>query len=134
MKKTCELAPLYFYGELEQQQAKQFRAHLQECAVCQREIAFLHQIQAALLPPAAPVGLVEKVLQQRKALPFWQRIYKPVLATVLIVGLGVWAFMGQEHVQNTADTGENWLAYVSEDIDADYDNFLADFEVFEAEF
>lgn len=47
--------------------------------------------------------------------------------------LAVWGFMGRANVENTTDS-EDWLAYVSEDLDEEYQNFLIDFELFEEEF
>ena len=134
MKKICEQAPLYFYGELDKEQAAAFKAHLTDCPACQREIAFMQQTQAALVSPAAPQAVVESVLRKPQELPFWRRVYKPVLAAALVVCLGVWGFMGRATLQNDMDVNEGWLAYVSEDIDADYYDFLTDFEAFEAEF
>ena len=134
MKKICEQAALYFYGELASEQAAQFKAHLAGCPACQKELAFLEQTQAALVPPAAPQAVVDKVLRKARPLPFWRRIYKPVLAAALIVGLGVWGFMGRVSLQNSYETNQDWLAYVSEDLDTDYYDFLTDFEAFEKDF
>ena len=134
MKNICEQAPLYVYGELNEEQATAFKAHLENCPMCQREIALMQQTQAALISPAAPQAVVESVLRKPKVLPFWRRVYKPVLAAVLVVGLGVWGFMGRATLQNEGNANDGWLAYVSEDIDADYYDFLTDFEAFEAEF
>ncbi len=133
MKNICNQAPLYFYGELDEQQAAAFKAHLETCVACRKELDFLAQTQAALVSPSAPQDLVEKVLQKPHKAPFWQRIYKPVLASVLVMCLAVWGFMGRANVENTTDS-EDWLAYVSEDLDEEYQNFLIDFELFEEEF
>ena len=135
MKNICEQAPLYFYGELEEKQAADFRAHLDTCKMCQREIAFLKQTQAALVPPAAPVAIVEKVLRKAKPLPWWKRVCKPALAAGLICGLCVWSFLGApSSVQNSSDDNIDWIAYVSAEDDEEYNNFITDFAAFEEEF
>ena len=134
MKNICEQAPLYFYGELDQQTAAAFKAHLETCAACRKEIAFLAQTQAALVPPAAPQDLVEKVLQKSNKVPFWQRVYKPVLAGLLVVSFIVCGFIGRASFQNTEEVNNGWLAYVSDELDDEYNNFVLDFESFEKEF
>lgn len=132
MKNVCEQAALYFYGELDEKQAAAFRAHVDSCTVCQRELAFLKQTQAALVPPAAPSDLVDKVLLKAKPLPWWRRVYRPALAAVLMCGVGLGVFFGLHQDQTQTDT--DWLAYVSEQADEEYQNFVADFEAFEADF
>ena len=132
MNKICEQAALYFYGELDARQQAAFKEHLPGCAACQKELVFLEQTQAALLPPAAPAGLVEKVLRQAQPLPWWKRMYKPVLAAVLMCALGLGVFLGG-HVDKPLDSDMDWLSYVSAEDDTEYNDFVADFEVFEAE-
>lgn len=135
MKNICEQAPLYFYGELDEKQAAQFRAHLATCPACKREIAFMTQTQAALVAPAAPTEIVDRVLLKPRPLPFWKRYYKLALAATLLIGLGVWGFVGLENrAPMTDDTEVGWLAYVSDDLDADYYDFMTDLDAFEAEF
>lgn len=133
MKNVCEQAALYFYGELDEKQAAQFRAHLENCPACKRELEFIKQTQAALVPPAAPADLVEKVLRKAKPLPWWQRVYKPAFVAVLMCGLGLGVFFGLQH-HASVETDNDWIVYVSPDTDEEYNNFVLDFEEFEADF
>lgn len=134
MKKLCEQAALYFYGELDPAQAAQFKAHLPSCPACQKELAFLEKMQAALVPPAAPQAVVERVLQRPQVVSFWRRWYKPVLTGALLLSLAVGGFIGRISWQNSSEYTPQWLAYVSDDLDEEYNNFLTDFETFENEF
>ena len=135
MNKLCEQAPLYFYGELDEKQAAQFRAHLANCSACKREIAFMQQTQAALVAPAAPQAVVEAVLRKPQAVSSWRRVYKWALAATLVIGLGVWGFWGVENRQAAVEEEDlGWLAYVSEDLDTEYYNFMTELEAFEEEF
>ena len=134
MKKICEQAALYFYGELNEQQMRTFKEHLSGCSACQKELAFLEQMQAALVPPAVPQNVVEAVLRKPQAVSFWKRFYKPILAAVLLVGLSVWGFWGTMSVPTAEQSNQDWLAYVSDDMDTEYYNFVADFESFENDF
>ena len=133
MKNICEQAALYFYGELDEKQAAAFREHLDGCAACKRELDFIKQTQEALVPPAAPAAVVERVLRKAKPLPWWQRVYKPAFAAVLMCGLGLGVFFGLQH-HAPVETDNDWMAYVSQDLDEDYQSFLSDFEAFEADF
>ncbi len=133
MKNLCEQAALYFYGELDGAQTAAFKAHLANCPACKRELDFLKQTQAALVPPAAPANLVEKVLRKAKPLPWWQRVYKPAFAAALMCGLGLGVFFGLQH-HATVETDNDWVAYISTDADEEYNNFVTDFEAFEADF
>ena len=134
MKNVCEQAALYFYGELDEKQAAQFKAHLDGCEACRNELDFLKQTQAALVPPAAPAAVVEQVLRKAKPLPWWRRVYRPALAAVLLCAIGVWSFLGAPSGKNLADDTVDWTAYISTEADAEYNSFVSDFEAFEAEF
>lgn len=134
MKNLCEQAALYFYEELTAQERETFKTHLDSCAACQQELAFLKATQSALVPPAAPQAVVERVLIKSHVVPFWRRMYKWALAATLVIGLGVWGFMGRATLEQADDMDAQWLAYVSADMDEDYANFAADFEAFEKNF
>ena len=134
MKNLCEQAALYFYGELAELQASAFKAHLEGCPTCQKELAFLEKTQAALVPPAAPQDVVKRVLRKARPMPFWRRIYKPVLAAAIIASFGILVFTDSVNMQSSTEENQGWLAYVSEELDSDYQDFLSEFEAFEAEF
>lgn len=134
MKNICEQAALYFYGEMEQAQISAFEKHLAECAACRQELAFLKQMQEALEPAAAPSKLVQQVLIQPKPVSWWRKLYKPVLAGMLVLGIGVWGTLQVANTRQEMNAEQTWLAYVSDDLDNEYKSFMADFEMFEAEF
>ena len=134
MTKPCENVALYFYGELDEPAAAQFKRHLAGCARCQKALLFLQHAQQALVPPAAPQAVVEKVLAPaKKTLPGWRRVWRAVLAGVLVLGLGIYYFAAGPHPA-LADDGAELVAYISAEADADYQQFVSDFEVFEQQF
>lgn len=134
MKNICEQAALYFYDELEPAQRAAFQTHLKECNACQKELAFMQQVQAALVPPAAPQAVVEQVLRKPQRVSFWRAWCKPAFIAVLLMGLAVGGYFGRGMLQNTSQDTQEWLAYVSDDIDEEYYNFVSEFEAFENEF
>ena len=134
MKNLCKEVALYFYGEMDAKQRAAFKAHLDTCPACRKELAFLEQTQAALVPPAAPEQVVQAVLRKPEPISFWRRCSKPVWAFSLIVCLCVGGFVGRAVLQNNTEDTPAWLTYVSDDLDAEYDSFLTDFEVFEKDF
>lgn len=134
MNKECENLALYFYGEMEPQQAAAFKQHLQHCAHCQQEMAFMQQMQAALLPPAAPQALTERVLVQARPVRRWSWVFKPALALVLLLGIGGFFWRMGPAVSALDDTGDGFLAYISAEADEEYNSFVSDFEAFEEQF
>ncbi len=136
MKNECENILLYFYGELEPQQAAAFQEHVAQCPHCRREMAFLQQTQQALVPPAAPQTLVEGVLAGAAAgkQGWWSRIVKPALAAALVLGAGVLFFFTGPYRSRYQDDGAELMAYISAEADEEYNNFVADFEAFEEKF
>ncbi len=134
MTQACENVALYFYGELEEPAATQFKEHLAGCAHCQKELLFLQHTQQALVPPAAPQAVVEKVLAPvKKTLPGWWRAWRVAVAGVLVVGLGLYYFAAGPRPA-LSDEGAELVAYISAEADADYQQFVSDFESFEQQF
>ncbi len=135
MTKLCENLALYFYGELDEPAAAQFKRHLAGCAHCQKELLFLQHTQQALVPPTAPQAVVEKVLAPaKKALPGWWRAWRAAVAGVLVLGLGVYYFAAGPRGAALPDDAAELVAYISAEADADYQQFVSDFEVFEQQF
>lgn len=129
---NCKALLLYAQGELAPVQAREFKNHLQTCKKCQHELAFLNQVSGALIPPAAPSKTVEALLAKTtRKQPFWSRtktIWAGVMAAVL-VGL---VFLPYPDKQPTLNN--EVLAYLSENLDADYQTFASDLAEFENEF
>lgn len=137
MTRECENVTLYFYGELEQAQTDAFKAHLKQCPRCRQELELLAQTQEALIPPAAPQSVVERVLAPAQAKPiigYLRRILRPALTAVLLIGVGVYMFVAGPKPEQWLDDGRELVAYISEEADAEYNQFVTDFEAFENEF
>ena len=135
MKKECMKVALYFYNEMTTAERTAFEAHLSQCPQCQKELLFLKKTQEALVPAAAPQDLVEKVLQKTKPVPFWHKMFKPALAFATISAVGVcWFVNGSHPSYQTTNYTVDWVACISMKTDAQYNDFIEDFEVFESEF
>lgn len=138
MNQQCENLTLYFYGELEPEQAAAFKEHLAACPRCQTELLFLQRTQEALVPPGAPKTVVDGVLAapasaRRAGHMLWQ-VLKPALATVLVLGLGIYFFVAGPSLHTFAEEGKELVAYISAEADEEYHNFVNEFEAFESEF
>ena len=134
MNRECENVSLYFYGELDPSRAADFEKHLRSCAHCQKDLAFLRQMQQALVPSAAPQNSVQVVLEARSRTSWWRRVLRPALATGLVVALGVFFFVSGPRMQRLSDDNTDLMAYISVEADDEYNNFAADFEAFENKF
>ena len=133
MNELCKDVSLYFYGELDAQRAASFEKHLSSCPQCRKDLAFLRQVQTALLPSAAPEKAVERVLR-RPAVGWWRRMWKPVFSACCAVFLVCvfWASVSSQ--RGLTDERVEWVAYVSAEADAEFNSFAADLAVFEEEF
>lgn len=134
MNRECENVSLYFYGELDPSRTADFEKHLRSCAHCQKDLAFLRQMQPALVPSAAPQNSVQVVLEARSRTSWWRRVLRPALATGLVVALGVFFFVSGPRMQRLSDDNTDLMAYISVEADDEYNNFAADFEAFENKF
>lgn len=132
MKKECENLALYFYGELDAPRAADFKAHLQTCAGCRRELELMRLTQEALVPPAAPQELVERVWAGGRKPALW-RWARTAAAAAVLAGVCVYAFVAGPGLRSADDGGE-LTAYISAVADAEYNRFVMDFESFENEF
>lgn len=134
MNRECENVSLYFYGELDPAHTAAFEKHLQSCAHCQKDLAFLRQMQQALVPAAAPQHAVQAALDARRRTGWWRRVLRPALATGLVVALGVFFFVSGPRMHRLADDRTDLMAFISVEADDEYNSFAADFEAFENEF
>lgn len=134
MNRECENVSLYFYGELDPSRAAAFEKHLQGCVHCQKDLAFLCQMQQALVPAAAPQKAVQAVLDARRQTGWWRRVLRPALATGLVLALGVFFFVSGPRMHRLSDDSAKLMAYISVEADYEYRSFAADFEAFENEF
>lgn len=133
MNKECENVSLYFYGEMEPVRTADFEKHLHTCPHCQKDLAFLRQMQGALVPPAAPQAAVQSVLEHRKV-GWWGRMWRPAAAAGLAAVLAVVFFASGPRMQDMNAQEADLLAYVSAELDEEYNNFALEFEAFEEAF
>lgn len=127
----CEQAVLYYYDELDLQQRQAFKAHLDACPACQRELAFLKASSQAMQPSAAPQQLVENVFNattRRKT--GWFSAWKPVMASAVLIAAGFLMLMVSRHNQNL-QAEPDLLAYAAQTYNEDYEDMAIDFAVLE---
>lgn len=133
--KICENAALYFYGEMDTQEAAAFKKHLPGCSKCQKELEFLELTQAALVPPAAPQSVVERVMAPAAArVSRWSLSWKKVLVGVcaaFLLGLGLTAGLKQQPGVSAAD---GLLGQIIQEYEDEYLAFAADLDLFEMDF
>lgn len=135
MNNICEKAVLYAAGELPADEKAAFETHLNTCASCRAEVALLNKTQEALNPPAAPGAVVENLFAKttRKKAPFWA-VWKTALAGTAVLGVGIVFLLAALHPDRSAFDATEVVAYMSEHLDEDYQNFSSDLELFEEDF
>lgn len=109
--KPCEQVLLYAQGELNRAEKTAFEAHLKACPACREELAFLTKLDEALVPPAAPQQVVDKLFARTtRKKPFWAR-FKWELAglTATACGAFVWTLLPA----NQAFNAHELVAYMS---------------------
>lgn len=129
---NCENLLFYVQGELDESALRAFEAHLKTCARCQKDLLFVRRADQALAAPAAPGALVDKLFAKTtRKQSFWVR-YKTVwLGFVAAAVVGV---LFIPHPDKTPTLNAEVLAYLSENLDADYQTFASDLAEFENEF
>lgn len=132
----CEQILLYAQGELNGAEKAAFENHLSSCPSCREELTFLKQLDAALIPPAAPQSAVERVFSQttRKKTFFAGFRWKPALAGTALLGLGIFIFLVGLQPDKAAFDAREVIAYMSENLDDEYQSFADDLSVLESEF
>lgn len=134
--KMCEQLLLYAQGGLEGADKTAFETHLAACRSCQKELAFLKRVDAALVPPAAPQSAVERIFAKTtRKKPFFAGLrWKPALAGAAMLGLGIFIFLAGLQPDKTAFDAREVIAYMSENLDAEYLSFADDLAALESEF
>lgn len=132
----CEQILLYAQGELAGEEKTRFERHLDECPRCRKELAFLNRVSVALVPPAAPQSAVEHIFAKttRKKSFFAGFNWKPALAGAAMLGLGIFIFLADLQPDKTAFDAREVIAYMSENLDAEYLSFADDLAALESEF
>ncbi len=127
----CEQVILYANGELTGDEKIAFEAHLQTCGQCRAELQFLQKADEALIAKAVPEKVVDSLFAQTTRKKKWFSGWKPIVAGVCAVGLiGIMVFPRPDgSTQQREVTG-----YMSEYLDADYQSFANDLDVFEMYF
>ena len=132
--KLCEQVLLYQKGELDSAFRHTFEKHLATCAACQSELKFLEKLDAALIPPAAPADLVDKVFAKTTRKKTWVGVWKKVLAGVAASVVAVVLFVDLHHPSNTAFNTQEIVAYMNGDLAEEYQLFEADLSAMEEDF
>lgn len=132
----CEQILLYAQGELEGADKAAFETHLDVCPACRQELAFLKRMDEALVPPAAPQSAVEHIFAKttRKKSFFAGLRWKPALTGAAMLGLGIFIFLAGLQPDKTAFDAREVIAYMSENLDAEYLSFADDLAAWEEEF
>lgn len=127
----CEQVILYANGELEGTEKTAFEAHLKTCEACQQELKFLEATQNALTAKAAPEKVINDLFAKTSRKKKWFAGWKPVVAGICAVGLiGIMVFPRPD--KDTLD--REMIVYMSENLDADYQTFESDLDLFEMYF
>ncbi len=132
----CEEVLLYAQGELNGEEKTRFEEHLSSCPGCQKELAFLKRMDEALVPPSAPQSVVDGVFAKttRKKTFFAGLHWKPALAATAMLGLGLCMFLAGLQPDKAAFDAREVIAYMSENLDAEYLSFAEDLSAWEEEF
>ena len=130
----CEQILIYAQGELPLDQQQAMREHVKTCAACQKELAFLTRINQALVPPAAPAGLVDKVFAKTTRKKSWFGAWKKALAGAAAMGVALVLFVDLHHAPKTAFDAREIVAYMNADLVEDYQLFDADLSAWEEDF
>lgn len=128
----CKQASLFEQGRLDE---SAWQAHAVTCAECGKLKALHEAISAALVPPAAPAELVEKVFakttRRRSWLVRWQAVLIGGVAAVL-VAVGLVYNLTQPAAFNPAEL----VSYMQQNGNTqdEYSTFLSDLDILEKEF
>ena len=111
-----------------------FEAHLEKCPSCQKELAFIRRIDQSLSAPAAPASVVEELFAKTTRKKSFLAGWRPVFASTALLGVALFVtFMGLQPDKAAFDANEV-IAYMSENLDAEYQSFAEDLAAFEEEF
>ena len=132
--KMCEKILLYAQQELSPQEQAAMQEHLQTCAVCKKQLAFLNHLDEALVAGAAPSDLVDRVFAKttrKKAVFFsWKKIVTAA-AAMLIAGV-VW--LDVYHIGSQPFDRQELVAYMQANLDEQYQWFEEDLAAMEEDF
>ena len=117
----CEKILLYAQHELAPEEEQAMKTHIQTCNSCQEQLAFLNQLDQALVAPAVPADVVDRVLAQtsRKKTAFfsWKKIV--AVAATALIGIVVWMDVAHHSVSDSF-AGEDLVAYMQKNLDQEY--------------
>lgn len=132
--KACEKILLFAQHELPDNEQQMMRQHIQTCTDCQKELAFLSQLEAALIPPAAPAETVDKLFAKttRRTTTVFSRWKKLVFAgmSMAILGLLCWNITDSSTPFDTQEV----VAYMNTHLEREYQNLEEDLAALEEDF
>ena len=136
MKCDEEKLLLYAADELDAAGKEEVRAHLNNCPKCQASLRFITASQEALTAPAAPAALVDAVFAKttRRKKAYWFLGWKPLLTGAAALGIGLLCLATLHPTDKNWLSGEDFIAYMSENLDEEYQSFSNDLALFEEDF
>lgn len=114
-------------------QQAQWKEHLKTCASCREQQELNQAISQALVPPAAPVHLVDAVLAKTtRKQPVWVRWKKVLVGSMaaLFIAAGMYGISQRTTPFDQAEL----VAYMSQTNQDEYYTFASDLDLFEQEF
>ena len=136
MKCDEEKLLLYAADELDAAGKAEVRAHLNSCSKCQASLRFITASQEALNAPAAPAALVDAVFAKttRRKKAFRLFGWKPLLTGAAALGIGLLCLATLHPTDKNLLSGDDFIAYMSENLDEEYQSFSSDLALFEEDF
>lgn len=121
--KMCEKILLYEHQELPLDQMQAMRTHIQSCQACQQELNLLNRLDQALVAPAVPADLIDKVFAKTTRKKSWFSQWKKVLAGAAAVVISVVLWVDLAHVPQRSFNAQEIVAYMNESVTDDYQSF-----------
>ena len=126
----CKQFILWEQGQLD---ITVWKAHVATCAQCRQALQINEAIAAALVPPAAPAELVEKVFAKTTRRKSWLVRWRAALVggvAAVLVAVGLVYNLTQPAAFNAAEL----VSYMQQTGQDEYSLFLSDLDTFEQEF
>ena len=126
----CKQAILFKQGRLDE---RAWKSHAATCVECGKLQAMHEAIAAALVPPAAPAELVDKIFAKTTRRKSWLVRWRAALAggvAVIAVAVGFVYNLSQPKAFEAPEL----VAYMQQIGQGEYQTFLSDLTTFEQEF
>ena len=135
--KPCEKILLYAQHDLPADEQQAMQAHIQTCAACQKQLAFLNRVEEAFVPPAAPSDLVDKVFAKTtRKKSFFARFKMALVSAATVAVLAVIVVANWQSAPQTTSgfDAQEVVAYLTANPDEEYELFASDLAAMEEDF